>query len=210
MLAVAVSMILTPLMVQTGDRLASRIAAVPEGADASPAEDLERHVVVIGYEEAGQLICLMLDKANIPYVAFDRDISRVRRGKQSGGNVHFGDMYSSVTQQAAGLGKAAAVYVTSLDMEHAKALAVTLHRLYPLLDVYVRVRTLKDQDELIGKGIKHAGTGYIESTLVRGSMLLKGVGVSEADVRELVKAFQHDDYALIRGAYVEPATQSQG
>ncbi len=201
MLVVAVSMILTPLMVKGADRLASRLRAAPASGEVTPAGGLDRHVVVIGYDEVGQLIGLMLEKANIPHVAFDRDISVVRRGERSGHNVHFGDMYSSTTQEGAGLGKAAAVYVTLRDMDQAKALAVTLHRLYPRLDVYVRVRTLGDQDELVAKGIKHAGTGYIESTLVRGSMLLNGLGVSEDDVSELVKELQHNDYALIRADY---------
>ncbi|MEN8801410.1 MAG: cation:proton antiporter [Thiogranum sp.] len=204
MLAVALSMILTPLMVKVGGELTVRLGAVSVVEDAKPAADLDRHVVVIGYEEGGQLICLMLEKVNVPYVAFDRNISRVREGKQSGRNVHFGDINSPVTQQAAGLGRADAAYVTLRDMEQAKAVAVTLQRLYPLLDVYVRVRTLKDQDELVAKGIKHAGTGYIESTLVRGSMLLKGIGIPEADVQELIKDFQRDEYTLIRSAYAKP------
>jgi monovalent cation:proton antiporter-2 (CPA2) family protein len=203
MLVVAVSMILTPLMVKAGDRLASRFQTMPASVGEEPAADLERHVVVIGYDEVGRLIDLMLEGANIPHIAFDRDINVVRQGKRSGRNVHFGDMYSFATQEAAGLGKAAAVYVTSRDMDHAKGLAVTLHRLYPHLDVYVRVRTLGDQDELVAKGVRHAGTGYIESTLVRGSMLLKGLGVSEDDVSQLVNELQRNDYALIRAGYAE-------
>jgi hypothetical protein len=107
------------------------------------------------------------------------------------------------TQEAAGLGKAAAVYVTSRDMDHAKAMAITLHRLSPHLAIYVRVRRLPDQDELVAKGIRHAGTGYIESALVGGSMLLRDLGVSEDDVSELVNDFQQNDYALIRAAYAE-------
>ena len=207
MLMVAVSMILTPLLVKAGDQLASRLRAMPANAEADPAADLDRHVVVVGYDEVGHLIDLMLEKANIPHLAFDRDIGLVRQGKRSGRNVHFGDMYSSATQEVAGLGRAAAVYVTSRDMNHAKALAVTLHRLYPHLDVYVRVRTLRDQDELVAKGIKHAGTGYIESTLARGGMLLKDIGVSEDDVDELVKDFQDNQFALIRAAYAEGEKQ---
>ena len=203
MLAVALSMILTPLMVKIGSELAVRLGAVSVVEEAKPAADLDRHVVVIGYEESGQLICLMLERANVTYIAFDRNISRVQEGKQSGHNVHFGDINSPATQQAAGLGRADAVYVTLRDMEQAKAVAVTLKHLYPLLDVYVRVRTLKDQDELVARGIKHAGTGYIESTLVRGSALLKGIGTSEADVQELVEDFQRDDYALVRSAYAK-------
>ncbi len=198
-------MILTPLMVKVGDQLASRIKAVPEASETAPAADLERHVVVVGFDEVGQLISLMLTKANIPYVAFDRDISLVRLGKQAGAPVYFGDMYSPVAQQAAGLDKAAAVYVSTRVIEDAKALAVTLHRLYPLLDVYVRVRSLRDQDELVAKGIKHALTGYIESTLATGIKLLEGVGVSEADIGELVKDFQKDNYALIRAVYAKVA-----
>ncbi len=55
---------------------------------------------------------------------------------------------------------------------------------------------LREQDELVSGGIKKAGTGYTESTLVRGAMLLKDLGMSESDVNELVKAFQNDNYAL--------------
>lgn len=203
MLAVALSMILTPLMVKVGGELAVRLGAVSVVEEAETAADLDRHVVVIGYEEGGHLICLMLERANVPYVAFDRNISRVREGKQSGLNVHFGDINSPVTQQAAGLGRADAAYVTLRDMGQAKAVAVTLQHLYPLLDVFVRVRTLRDQDELVAKGIKHAGTGYIESTLARGSMLLRGIGIPEADVQELIKDFQRDDYTLIRSAFTK-------
>ncbi len=207
MLVVAVSMMLTPLMVKTGDRLASRLQAMPEGAQTKPAAPLNRHVVIVGYEEVGQLIGLMLEKANIPFIAFDQDIDVVRQGKRSSRNVHFGDMASPTTQEAAGLAKAAAVYVTSRNMGRAKALAVTLHRLYPHLDLYVRVRTLRDQDELVAHGVKHAGTGYIESTLVRGSMLLKDLGVSGDDVNELVNGLQQNDYARIRAAYGEAEKQ---
>jgi len=203
MLVVAVSMIATPLMVKAGDRLADRLRSMPASEEEKPAADLDRHVAIIGYDEVGQLIDLLLEKANIPHLAFDRDINIVRQGKGSGRNVHLGDMYNAPTQEAARLGKAAAVYVTSRDMDHAKALAITLHRLYPHLDIYVRVRTLADQNELVAKGIRHASTGYIESTLVRGGMLLKDLGVSEDDVSGLVNDFQQNDYALIRAAYAE-------
>jgi len=202
LLVVAVSMILTPLMVKVGDQVAGRLRAEQPGTEAAPAADLKRHVVVIGYDQVGQLICLMLDKAKIPYVAFDLDINLVRQGKQSGRSVHYGNMYSTVTQQAAGLGKATAAYVTTTEPGWDEGLAVTLQRLYPSLNIYVRVRTLKEQDKLVSRGIKKAGTGYIESTLVRGAMLLKDLGMPESDVNELVKAFQNDNYALVRAEYV--------
>ena len=155
-----------------------------------------------------KLIDLMLDKSNIPHLAFDRDLQLVIRGKRLGRNVHFGDMYSPATQEAAGLGRAAAAYVTSRDLDHARALAITLHRLYPNLNVYVRVRTLAEQDELVSQGIKHAGTGYIESTLVRGEMLLEDLGVSRDDTGQLVEALRRDNYKLVRAAFTSAAKSS--
>jgi glutathione-regulated potassium-efflux system protein KefB len=208
MLVVSISMILTPLMMKAGDLLDSSICSVPSAADATaPATALNNHVVVIGYEEVGQLICLMLDKASIPYTAFDRDFSTSRQGKQSGHDVHFGDMCNAITQKAANLDKAAAAFVTSRDTVHAKGLAVTLHRLYPQLDVHVIVHTLMEQDELATRGIEQASTTYIEGTLVRGGQLLKNLGIAEADVIELVSTFRKDNYALIRANYAETAQE---
>jgi len=203
MLMVAVSMIATPLMVKAGAAVADRLGAAPARAEADLSAGLDRHVVIIGYDEVGQLIDRMLERANVPHVAVERDIAVVQQAKRIGRQVYFGDMYDRTTQEAARLGRAAAVFVGSRETEAAKALAVTLHRLYPQLDVYVRVRTLADQDELIAKGIKHARTGYIESTLARGGMLLKDLGVPEEDVSELLSTLRDGDYALIRATYAE-------
>ncbi len=75
--------------------------------------DLDRHVVIVGYDEVGQLIDLMLERANIPHIAVERDINIVQQAKRGGRDVYFGNMYSATTQEAAALGKAAAVFVTS-------------------------------------------------------------------------------------------------
>ena len=66
MLTISATMTLTPLMVKLGNWLATRIQAPAQQDSTSGAVDLENHVVVIGYDEIGQLICLMLQKANIP------------------------------------------------------------------------------------------------------------------------------------------------
>jgi len=207
MLVVAVSMVATPLMVKSGAALADRFGRATTADDPGLSKELERHVVIIGYDEVGQLIALMLKRANIPHVAVERDLAIVQRAKRAGHQVFLGNMYSPATQAAAGLGKATAVYVTSHDNQQAKALAVTLHQIYPQLDVYVRLRTLRDQDELVGKGIKHAATGYIESTLSRGGQMLKNLGVPESDVDAVVGALRKDNYSSVRAAYVDAASR---
>lgn len=199
MLVVSMSMILTPLMIRLGQWL----ARVLPGVHAVPEPELERaglsrHVVVVGYDETGQLICRMLEVAGIPYIAFDRDLARVRQGARLGHRVYLGDMHSPSTRRAAEIDHAAAAYVSLNDTERAKGLALTLHRLYPNLRLYLRVATLADQDEMVARGIRHAATGFIESTLMRGSALLKDLGVPEDRVNALLGDFRRDQFALLR------------
>lgn len=129
------------------------------------------------------------------------ELDIVKQGKRSGRNVHFGDFYSPVTQQAAAIGKATAAFVSTRDPVRLEGLALTLHRLYPSVDIHVRVRSLRQQEKLVSKGITKAATGYIESTLVRGGMLLRDLGVPEVDIEEMVKAFRNDNYALVKEEY---------
>lgn len=201
MLVVAISMIFTPLMVKAGATLADRFGTANDTTNPQVNTELDRHVVIVGYDEVGQLIDLMLEWSNIPHIAVDRDISIVKRAKSFDRDIFYGDIYSDTIQEAAGLGKAAAVFITSYDSSAAMAQAVTLRELYPDLKIYVRVRTLAEQDSMVAKGIEHAGTGYIESTLARGGMLLKDLGVSEEDVDELMSRIRKYGYAAIRDAY---------
>ncbi len=199
MLVVAVSMIVTPLLVKAGDRLATRFGSTAPGA-APEASELERHVVVVGYDAVGQLVCIMLERLKLPYLAFDHDLAAVQRGKSQGRKVHFGDLYSPATQRAAGLDRARAAFVSSSDPRRGGGLALTLSRLHPSLGVFARTDTLREQAELTAKGIHHVDAGFVEGALVRGSALLLHLGVSQDEVDELLEGFRHDNYAQLRAA----------
>ena len=93
---------------------------------------------------------------------------------------------------------AKASYISMRDAAAAKALAITLHRFHPQLNIYLRVPSLHDQDEMVAQGIKHATTSYIESTLLKGGQLLMDVGVSEADVAELTSSIRQNNYTILR------------
>jgi glutathione-regulated potassium-efflux system protein KefB len=198
-LGVAISMILTPLSIKVGNMLASRLggpahSTLPE----EPADPLDRHVVIVGCEERGRLVGFMLEQSGIPYVAFDQDAGVALQARSRGRNALPGDILSPVTQRTAGLGRATAVFLSSRDPHRTKSLAVTLRQLYPSLDIYAMVPSIEDQTKLRARGIRHAGTDYIESTLLIGSRLLRNLGHSGDDIDRLVESLQKDDYATLR------------
>jgi hypothetical protein len=57
----------------------------------SSIADLDRHVVVDGDDEVGDLIDPMLERTNIPHIAVERDINLVQRAKRRGRDLSFGD-----------------------------------------------------------------------------------------------------------------------
>ncbi len=196
-LTIAGSMILTPLVIRLGDRLAARYDKGHEFTPGSYAEDMSRHLVIIGLDDIGHLIALMAERAAVPYIAFDYEYQTVMHGKRAGRKVYFGDIHSRVVQEAAGLARATAVFISSTDMESLKSIALTLRQNYPDLDIYARVDSIQDQQELRALGIKHAATSFIESTLSRGASLLREMGVAEDAVDSLVKSLREDEYAPI-------------
>ena len=80
-------------------------------------------------------------------------------------------------------------------------MALYLHERYPSLDLYSRVQTLDEQQALRARGVKHAGTTYLESTLFRGEALLKNMGVAESQAKILIDSLRKDDYQLIKNAF---------
>ncbi len=197
---ITVTMIVTPLMTKLGDFLANRLAAAP-GAGAPTDEagvDLARHVVVAGYGRGGRVICLMLEKSGIPFVAFDMDPNRVWLGKREGRNVRFGDMTDPHVLDASGIGDAAALVVTLYDMHQTEKLVSTVRNFYPGVPVYARVRNLSNRDSLLAHGVTHAMPEVAEGSLQLGKAVLRGVGSPDGDVRDLLDALRRQDYAMLR------------
>jgi glutathione-regulated potassium-efflux system protein KefB len=208
-LVIAGSMILTPVMIKLGDSLAPRFAKATELVPGTYAEEKSNHLVIVGMDKVGQVVALMAEHASVPYIAFDRDYHAVDRGKRAGRNVHLGDIYFRPVQEAAGLARAKAVFISPTDMNRLRGIALSMSRDYPSLEIYVRVETIEQQNELRAKGIMYAGTTFIESTLFRGRSLLMNMGVPEDRVTALVEGFRKDDYALIQRALSVPHEASE-
>ncbi len=200
LMLVTVTMILTPLMAKAGDVLATRFAAKPAGAgaDEAPGGALERHVVVAGYGRSGRIICMMLEKKDIPFVAYDHDPTRVALGKKQGHDVHYANMTDSQVLDGAGLSHATAVVVTLNDVHHVERVVSTVLNFYPSVAIYARARDFKTEDALLAKGVKRAVPEAAESSVQLGKAVLQNVGVSDTDLAVLLEDFRRDDYALIR------------
>ena len=203
LMLVTATMIVTPLMAKAGDYLAERFGAEPveAQADDAPGAGLQRHVVVAGYGRGGRIISLMLENADIPFIAFDTDTNNIAMGRKRGHSVHFGDMTNPDLLAGAGLSDATAVVVTLADPHQAERVISNIRVLYPSVAIYARARDFKAKDALLASGVSQVVPETVEGGIELGGAVLRGIGVSDSDLQALRENLRRDDYAIVRSAW---------
>jgi monovalent cation:proton antiporter-2 (CPA2) family protein len=204
-LAISLSMALTPAVVALAARLAGRLgtAGAPRGADDDAVglpEDGDGHVIIAGFGRVGQTVAAMLRAAGRPYVAFDLDLDKVREGRERDFQVYYGDASRPEVLRAA---RAETARVAVVTMDDAAVVARTVARIrlqHPGLAVHARARDLAHAHALKGAGATASVPETLEASLYLGRSTLTACGVTAEEARAIVWSFRDNDYATLAEA----------
>ncbi|MCB9943268.1 MAG: cation:proton antiporter [Geminicoccaceae bacterium] len=171
--AVAISMALTPFLFMLLDRL-----AVPSGPSSAPVvnepesiEEIEDHVVVIGCGVVGTQVLLQLSERHVPVLALDRDVDKVRQLRRHTEHAFFGDATQPDVLEMIHIERARAV-VIALDDPRQDLLVVGVLR-YLFLDMPILARA---HDEAHGQLLERAGaTSVIPEVIDTGRHLVEAL-----------------------------------
>jgi len=198
---ISLSMLITPLLVRAGDRLALRVESKRSEPAAAPADVLdvpERQVLIGGYGRMGHTIATLLQVSGVPFTAFDTRPERVEQGRAYGHPVMYGDISDSDLLAAAHAERAALVVLT---IDHgATALRAVSHlrNTYPQVPVIVRARDLEASAHLLNAGATKAFPEAIEASLRLGAEALQMVGAPADGVDLLIQGVRETGYQLVR------------
>jgi Ca2+-binding EF-hand superfamily protein/Trk K+ transport system NAD-binding subunit len=137
---------------------------------AMSQESLRRAVVVCGYNEVGQQLCSLLDKANIagiPYVAFARKTEQISASIVDGARVVYGDGTSGALIRAAGVQEPTAIAITYAEPDRCLKATECLRDAFPDTPIFVRSDELSKTKKLILAGATEVivSTGTVASGL---------------------------------------------
>jgi glutathione-regulated potassium-efflux system protein KefB len=198
---ISLSMLVTPLLVRVGDRLARRLEGKRNDPRGRPGEVLdvpERRVLIGGYGRMGHTIATLLQASGIPFVAFDTNPERVEQGRAYGHPVLYGDISDSELLAAAHAERASLVVLT---IDHgATALRTVSHlrNTYSRVPVIARARDLEASAHLLHAGATQAFPETIEASLRLGATALHMVGAPADSVDLLVQGARERGYELVR------------
>lgn len=166
LVAIILSMLITPVAIALGPRLATgaarvswlekllRIRTVEQGVP----QQIQNHTIIAGYGITGQQLAAELQKRNIPYVVADLNAEVVRSSSAHGWPVFYGDVTSPEILHSLGLEKARAL-VLAVNDPGATMRAIKIARTIAP-DLWILARTQYAMDERL---MSEAGASVVIS-----------------------------------------------
>ncbi len=176
----AFSMATVPWLDRIGDviarRMQAQVAPDPELRVAPPTAS-EKRVIVVGYGRVGQLVCEMLARHKVPFVAVDKDAREIAELRRAGHPVYFGDANNRAFLDMCGIKDASALVLTLHTAGALDEIAALAKQINPDLTVIARARDADHAKRLYKLGVTDAVPETIEASLQLSEAVLFDLGV---------------------------------
>lgn len=196
--AVTISMALTPLLYVINERLLQPWLASPQAEpepDRIPDDHGEPRVIIAGFGRVGQIVGRNLSMLGIHFTALDNNPEHVEFVRRFGHKIFYGDANRLDVLRAAGAGKASLFILTISEPDRSISTAQMVRRHYPELKILARARNRDHAMELMALGVDEVIRETWLSSLAMARHALRSMGVRKAD--QYVDRFaEHDEDTL--------------
>jgi glutathione-regulated potassium-efflux system ancillary protein KefC len=198
--AVALSMLLTPLLLVLLDRwLAPRLASA--GATQRPDEisqPQQAPIIIAGFGRYGQIVGRLLYANGLGATVLEHDADQVETVRRFGWPVFYGDATRLDLLRA---GKARVLVLAIDDIEQSVAVAQLAREHFPQLQVVARARNVSHYYRLRELGIELIERETLDSALMSGRSVLELLGWQPHSARNQALRFrQHSIELMLRMA----------
>jgi glutathione-regulated potassium-efflux system ancillary protein KefC len=190
--AVALSMLLTPLVLRATDRWwaahlqAHRIDASPHQLDAPQ----EAPVILAGFGRYGQIVARLLFSTGARVTVLDHDAEQVEAARQFGWRVYYGDATRLDLLRVAGAGTAKVLVVAIDDVEQHLKLVDLAREHFPQLTIVARARDARHWSQLYQRGVRLMERETLDAALLTGRSVLELLGSEPHRARRLAQRFR--------------------
>ncbi len=196
-LAVAVSMMMTPFLYALAEWLTRRLGTAAEPEYDVPGNG-EHEVIIAGFGRVGQIVGRVLRIVGKGFTALESDSVQLDMVRRYGSTVHYGDASRRDLLEAAGGARAKIFVLAVSDPEQSIRVAEAVRRHFPHLEVIASARNRRHAHKLMDLGIRHIYRETLLTSLAMTELVLQGLGYSEAGSRRVVDAFGERDERLLR------------
>ena len=204
-LAVTLSMLLSPLLLIADDRWFSRWAGLWFGNAEPPPFDAmvpdDHRVVIAGFGRFGQIVARILRARGIAFTALDANQTQVDFVRRFGNRIFYGDAARPELLRAAQLDKAEVLVIAVDDQDASVKIAEFARQQYPNLKVFARVRNRQHAFRLMELGVPYIMRETYLSSLDMAEQVLEWLGDEPVAARRSVALFRAHDEATLQEQY---------
>ncbi len=200
-LAVTLSMLLSPLLLIADDRWFSRWFSPAEEPRYDDVVPDDHRVVIAGFGRFGQIVARILRARGIPFTALEISQSQVDFVRRFGNRIFYGDAARPEMLRAAQLDKAEVLVIAVDDQDASVKIAEFARHQYPDLKVFARVRNRQHAFRMMELQVPYLMRETYLSSLDMAEHVLEWLGDDPATARRSVALFRAHDEATLQGQF---------
>ena len=189
--AVAISMLLTPLLLVAVDRWWSqRFASGRRNDMAELSEPQSAPVIVAGFGRYGQIVARLLYANGIAPTVLDHDADQIEALRKFGWRVFYGDAARLDLLRTAGAAQARVFVLAIDDVEQSLNVATLVKQHFPQLAIVARARNVQHYLRLREIGVQLIERETLDSSLMSARSALELLGWQPHHARNLAQRFR--------------------
>jgi glutathione-regulated potassium-efflux system ancillary protein KefC len=199
--AIAISMLLTPLVLLGVDRWIAPALAARGARAGAPPPTLEApqtaSVIIAGFGRYGQVVGRLLNANGFAATVLDHDAEQVATVRRFGWPVFYGDATRLDLLRMAGAAEARVIVVAIDDVEQSLALVDTVRQHFPRATLVARARNVSHYYGLRERGVALIERETFDSALMSARSVLELLGVERHAARTQAMRFRRHSIELI-------------
>ena len=200
LMAVAVSMGITPLLSMIGSKIEDRLDSKEEldsNQEFKGISDLNEHVIIAGFGRVGRIVAYMLSKEQMNYVAVESNARIVKKARQQGFPVFQGKISDNNTLQALGAKRAKAIILTMSERVTLRKTTKKVTVKYKNVRIISRAGDYKHSKDLRKLGAESAIPKRIEVGLQLGGIALENLDSVKHNILSIKEEIRKNNYSKI-------------
>lgn len=212
-----ISMIATPFLISAAPKFGYFVQSVLSDGDDSDAETsgeedihvtssggLNNHVIICGYGLNGKNLSRVLRAVLVPYTILELNAEVVRRIKDKGEKINFGDATRREVLKHAGIEQASAIVVAISDPQAARRVVMNARQLNTDIFIIVRTRYITEITELLELGADDVIPEEFETSIEIFSRVLERYGVARKVIEDQTEKIRGQAYMMLRSQGQSP------
>ncbi len=190
--AVALSMVLTPLLLLAGDRWSARRSLqqpLPEGV-AEIEDEQHAPIIICGFGRYGQIIGRLLAANGLSATVLDHSAEQVQLVRRFGSPAFYGDATRLDLLRTAGAAKARVIVVAIDDVQQGLKVVEVVQEHFQQATIVARARNATHWTELHRRGVQYIERETFDAALMSGRSVLEAMGMERHTARNQALRFR--------------------